>query len=293
MREESEGTSACVRPHVLVPVGSAFPPETGDESPHSGRASGARGTGPPGAPRAVHLLFPSLGHILPRTGCLPPLAPASTSAVGGTDRATESGRGRGRNFADLQRGGHPERAAAAGLAGVEGSDSGRGVGRGWAELRGCAVVAVGPQTRRGHQLWTWRVGPRAQYRAAAGLGGLGRGSAGPWATGCWGPLVTSAGRGRCPRSLSKVPKLETSLPRFPAPVAEATGLCGWCPRGPRGRSHGKRGPGSSLAAGLGDPFSHSSAVCLSACPSARPSIHPSVPLSVFEDDPPTLLRPAL
>lgn len=155
------------------------------------------------------------------------------------------------------------------------------------------MAAVGPQTRRGHQLWTRRVGPRAQYRAAAGLGGPGCGSAGPWATGCWGPLVTSAGRGRCPRSLSKVLKLETSLPRFPAPVAEATGLCGWCPRGPRGRSHRKRGPGSSLAAGLGDPFSHSSAACLPACPSARPSIHPSVLLSVFEDDPPTLLRPAL
>lgn len=189
------------------PLGSAFPPETGDESPHSGRASGARSAGPAGGPpRAVHLLFPSLGHVLPRAGCLLPLAPASTSAVGGRQRATESGRGRGRNFADLQRGGHPEPAAAAGLAGVEGLDSGRGVGRGWAELRAALWRPWGPRpavgTSSGRGAWDPERSTellRASVARVAGQQGPGQQGAG----GRWSHRQDEvAVRGRCPRSRS-------------------------------------------------------------------------------------------
>lgn len=43
------------------PLGSAFPPETGDESPHSGRASGARSAGPAGGPPGCAPAFPEPG----------------------------------------------------------------------------------------------------------------------------------------------------------------------------------------------------------------------------------------
>lgn len=260
------------------PLGSAFPPETGDESPHSGRASGARSAGPTGGPPGCAPAFPEPGTH-PAARRLPaPSGACFDVRGGGTDRATESGRGRGRNFADLQRGGHPERAAAAGLAGLQGSDSGRGVGRGWAELRGApAVAAVGPQTRRGHQLWMRRVGPRAQYRAAAGLGGPGRRSAGPWATGCWGPLVTLAGRGRCPRSRSSrqaFPVLRPLQPKPPACVAGAQEA-----PGAGLTANGDQGQAWPQVSGIPSP-TVLLPICLPVHLPVRPSIHLSCSLSL-------------
>lgn len=264
------------------PLGSAFPPETGDESPHSGRASGARGTGPAGGPPGCAPAFPE-----PRTRPAARGLPAPSGA----------------RF-DVRGGGQTERQSRAEAEGgtsqiCSGADilsrlrqrdwlvwRGRTAGGGWGEAgQSCGVrrpwrpwgprPAVG--TSSGCGAWDPERSTellRAWVARVAGQQGPGRQGAG----GRWSHRQDEvAVRGRCPRSRSSrqaFPVFRPLQPKPPACVAGAQEA-----PGAGLTANGDQGQAWPQVSGIPSPTVLLS-VCLPVHLPVRPSIHLSRSLSL-------------